>query len=145
MPFRTTINGLLVECDTPGELLALTKKQSVSVPEGTQEKPVKPVRLVRLVGGHRDRRGFVGNGKRLLEALKEAYPTALTTRKLIDRIGVDSLALPAIIMGLRKRASHEKLDFDSLVIKEEISDKGVPMSSYQITDKGIEALQKYGH
>lgn len=157
MPFRTTINGLLVECDTPGELLALTKKQSGSILEGRPEtsvkplktiKPVTPVKTVMKVKPVRidpDRRGFVENGKRLLEALKEAYPSSLTTTRLAARLGLRNLAIPSIVMGLRSRARHEGLDFDSLVRKDEISEKGAVMSSYQITERGIEALQKYGH
>ena len=42
-----------------------------------------------------------------------------------------------------KRVSFEYIK--SLVRKEEISIRGVMMSAYQITEQGIEALQKYGH
>jgi hypothetical protein len=81
----------------------------------------------------------------MLEALKEAYPSALTTPKLVARMGIEAVQLPSIIMGVRSRARHEGLDFNSLVKKEIGVEKGVSVSSYQITDKGIEALQKYGH
>jgi hypothetical protein len=107
-----------------------------------QARPVKPARVDRVKS---ERRGFIGNGKRLLETLKAAYPSSLTTTQLVDRIGVESMAIPAIMMGLRSRARHEGLDFKSLVIKEETSQKGRWVGSYQITEKGIEALQKYGH
>lgn len=155
MPFRTTINGLSVECDTPSELLALAKKQPSSMPIGRQEplklepvNPIKPVKANMKAKRARiksNRRGFVGNGKSLLEALKEAYPTSMSTTQLADRLGLAKLAIPSIIMGLRSRANHEKLDFESLVKKEEKAFNGVVMGSYQITERGIEALQKYGY
>jgi hypothetical protein len=153
MPFRIVINGLSIECDTPEELLALTKKHVGGIgprpdrvgPAGNsqKEKAVPPI-VVRPKTQPSHRRGFVGLGKIMLEALKEVYPSPMTSPRLVARMGIKSLALPAIIMGLRSRARHAGLDFDDLVKSEIGVERGSQVTTYQITDKGIDALQKYG-
>jgi hypothetical protein len=145
VPFRITINGLSIECDTPEELLTLTKKHAGDESaEDKKVKSIKPVTVSRPKYQPVHRRGFVGSGKLMLEALKEVYPSSITSPRLIARMGIKGLALPAIIMGLRSRARHEGLNFDDIVKSKMGLEKGVTVTIYQITDKGIDALQKYG-
>ena len=135
MPFRVTINGLNIECDTPEELLRLTKIQSGVSPIGSRRR-----RLPHWVSS-RGKTGFKGDGRRLLEALKKVSPKGMTSAKLAGRLGLDTNTLPAIIMGLRTRARHAGLNFNNLVKRETSFVKGRPLSTYQITEEGIKALQ----
>ena len=127
MSFRVLINGLNIECDTSEELHRLTNNQSHDSSTRSRRE--------------RGKSGFKGTGRRLLEALTEVYPKGMTSSTLAVQLGVDTISLPANIMGLRTRAKHAGLNFNHLVKRETTVEKGMSVSIYQITEEGMKELQ----
>lgn len=135
MSFRVTINGLNIECDTSVELRALINIQRHDRSTGAQHK-----RHLQWFNA-RGKSDFKGNGKRLLEALKDVYPKGLTSSALAVQLGLDANALPANIMGLRTRARHAGLNLNQLIRRKSTVDNGIPVSIYQMTEVGMKKLQ----
>jgi hypothetical protein len=135
MPFRVTINGLRIECDTSAELQALITIQNHDRLVGARGKP-RPQWFT-----SRGKSAFKGNGRRLLEALTNVYPKGLASSTLAVQLGLDANALPANIIGLRTRARRAGLNFNQLIKRERAVEKGMPVSIYQITEEGMKKLQ----
>ena len=135
MAFRVLINGLNIECDTSEELHRLTNNQS----HGSSTRSRRE-RLPQWFTS-RGKSGFKGTGRRLLEALTEVYPKGMTSSTLAVQLGVDTISLPANIMGLRTRAKQAGLNFNHLVKRETTVEKGMSVSIYQITEEGMKELQ----
>jgi hypothetical protein len=135
MPFRVTINGLNIECDTSEELQALMTIQNHDRSIGAQRKR-HPQWFT-----SRGKSEFKGNGRRLLEALTNVYPKGVTSSTLAMQLGLDTNALPANIIGLRTRARHAGLNFNQLIKRQSTMEKGMPVSTYQITEEGMKKLQ----
>ena len=135
MSFRVTINGLAIECDTLEELHRLTNIQNHDSSTKSRAE-----RLPHWFTS-RGKSNFKGNGRRLLEALTEAYPRGMASSTLAVHLGLDTNSLPANIMGLRTRARHAGLNFNHLVKRESGLEKGIPVSIYQITEEGMKELQ----
>ena len=65
----------------------------------------------------------------------------MTSSTLAVQLGVDTITLPANIMGLRTRAKQAGLNFNHLVKRETTVEKGMSVSIYQITEEGMKELQ----
>lgn len=137
MSFRIIIKGHSIECDTSAELQSLLNLQSHERSRGAP-RTRRPHWFT-----SRGKSEFKGNGRRLLEALTHVYPRGITTSTLAVQLGLDTNALPANIMGLRTRARHAGLNFNHLIKRESSVEKGVPVSTYQITEEGMKTLQSH--
>ena len=149
MPIRFTMNGVLVETDTPQEAAAMI---GAAHPVGESPRPGKNLPTVRPVRSapvdKPNRPGLFkphelsppntinGMNAEFLAAMKEAYPHGVSSDQLADRIGGTRRSIPIIIVNLRKYAEGKSLNLEDLILRGK-APKGQKGSTWSLTPKGM--------
>src|SRR5690606_32075904 len=88
MGFRVTISGVVIECDTPGEALAIARANEGQEPANKQSRQRR---------GRNADAGINDTPRQFLTLLKEAYPQSLRVDELASKLGKVSKSLPPTI------------------------------------------------
>lgn len=149
MPVRFTMNGVLVETDTPQEAVAMIAAAH-PVAESTRPRKntpaTRPVRSVPTEKPHRP--GLFkadelsspvtlkGMNLDFLAAMKEAYPNSVSSDQMVARIGGSRQSIPIIIATLRRYAKSKSLELEDLMMRGKVP-KGEKGSTWSLTPKGM--------
>jgi hypothetical protein len=138
--YRVRLDGYLVECDTPEEIVAILRTAKGAARAGSETTalrlyPASPAASRRVERVSNTVKGF-------LAALKESYPEPMTTAQLAARLGTTPKGLPAVVMGVRVLFGKWGLMFEDVIEWRKRTDSEGVIRQYRLTITGLKQLQE---
>ncbi|MBS0150513.1 MAG: hypothetical protein JSR31_06195 [Nitrospira sp.] len=142
MPYRVKIDQAVVECDTASEAMELLNITRLSIAHPPlsviSEEPVSM--RTHAMSSRREPR--VSNRvTEFLFALKDAYPSPLTSEEIAERLGTTPKGIPAVVVGIRVLFKRWGVEFEDMIEWSKRIDNENIVRQYRLTNTGLNILE----
>jgi len=143
MPYRITVQGVTVECDTADEMLAAVESAAPRTPQSPRVSAARRI-AARQATANAEATALIDqfseNARRIIQQLIQ-NPQGLLTDELAARVELESRSLPPVIRSIRRSAIEANFDEDDfLIVSQEVVD-GRPKSRYRLSERALTGLR----